>query len=684
MQPRMAICKSGALMTALFLVACAEGQRQNVFLDPDASATTPPSPSSSGGAHPAPGAPSAGAPYPSPLTTQSGQRPVVILGESGSTSVTAPSGDPIQIGANGSVSMRFERIEAADFARTVLGETLGLSYQISPDVGGVLSLQIARPVPKSTVLPIARRSLAAIGVAIRRDGDVYFVEPDPSGGGASSGGVALVRHLNYADRAQLETALQAFLIPEVSISPGPGPDMLIVSGDPSAVRDMNDLISALDVDPLAGRSFALLPLSQAPAREVRAELSQILGESAAVIDIERSNAVLIVAEGPEAINKARFWVNTLDRGNETETQFFVYRVQNRRAVELAEMLQQGMTLDGDVSVASDADSVAPGLERIDISSEAGGSGSTSARLSQAAASDGTSIFADEGANSIVVVTTPQRYRVIENALRRMDVEPAQVLIEATIIEVGLQDELSYGVRWFFESGNTTFRFSDLPLGLVAPTFPGFNFVLDNGSGISAVVSALDEVTDVEVVASPSLMVLDNQTARLQIGDQVPVATTSAVGVSTADAPIVNTIEQRDTGVILEITPRVNASGVVLLDILQEISNVVETTTSGIDSPTIQQRSFKSSVLLHDRETLALGGLIRTRVVGQRTGIPLLSDVPLLGEAFKSTGKEAQREELLVALRPIVIRNNSEARAAYQELRSKLQGLKKLEGYLPAN
>jgi general secretion pathway protein D len=200
--------------------------------------------------------------------------------------------------------------------------------------------------------------------------------------------------------------------------------------------------------------------------------------------------------------------------------------------------------------------------------------------------------------------------------------------------------------------------------------------------VRALSRALDSVTDVNVVSSPSLMVLNNETARMQVGDQVPVATATSESVDDVNAPIRNEIQYKDTGVILEITPRVNASGLVLLDVVQEVSNVSDQTTSGIDSPTISQRRFESSVLLNDRETLALGGLIRDTKSNAKNGIPILSDIPVIGAAFGSTDLKANRTELLVVLRPIVVRNHNEAKSAYQELRSKLRGLEELGRYLP--
>ncbi len=174
------------------------------------------------------------------------------------------------------------------------------------------------------------------------------------------------------------------------------------------------------------------------------------------------------------------------------------------------------------------------------------------------------------------------------------------------------------------------------------------------------------------------MVLDNQTAMLQVGDQVPIATQSAVSVTDPEAPIVNTIQFRDTGVILEVTPRVNASGLVVMDILQEVSDVVATVTSSIDSPTIQQRKIKSTVAVHSGQTIALGGLIRDRHEVGTVGVPLLSEIPYLGNLFKTTSDSTVRTELLVLITPRVVRDQSEAVAVTDELRKRLRALSPLE------
>lgn len=292
------------------------------------------------------------------------------------------------------------------------------------------------------------------------------------------------------------------------------------------------------------------------------------------------------------------------------------------------------------------------------------------------------IIADETNNALVVLATPPDYRRVEAALRKLDIVPLQVLIEATIAEVTLNDNLEYGLQWFFESGEFEFTLDDATSGLVNPALPGFAAVFDSDNA-RAVLSAIDSVTDLEVISAPQVLVLDNQTAVLQVGDQVPVAVQQVVGVTDPDAPVVNTVEFRDTGTILLVTPRVNASGLVTLEVEQEVSDAVRTITSGIDSPTIQRRLIQTTVAVESGETLALGGLIRDRNSRTRSGVPLLMDIPILGALFRRTTDDQERSEILVLITPRVVRNTEDARQVTDELRRRLRSLAPLEAKIHA-
>jgi general secretion pathway protein D len=284
------------------------------------------------------------------------------------------------------------------------------------------------------------------------------------------------------------------------------------------------------------------------------------------------------------------------------------------------------------------------------------------------------IVADEKNNTLVIFARPREWRMIEDTLKRLDVVPLQVLIEATIAEVTLNDTLSYGTQWFFKKGGSTI---DLTQGAttIAPAqiIPGFNYAFLAG-GANIVLSALSAVTDVDVVSSPQLLVLDHRVATLQVGSEVPVPTAQIQSTVTAGAPIVNTIQYVNTGVILSVSPRVNANGVITLDISQEVSDATTTTTSSLNAPTINQRRVETSVSVLDGETVALGGLITENRTLGNSGVPVLKDVPIFGSLFGTKQNDKKRTELLILLSPHVLHDAAEARAATDELRSRLHSI----------
>jgi general secretion pathway protein D len=271
-------------------------------------------------------------------------------------------------------------------------------------------------------------------------------------------------------------------------------------------------------------------------------------------------------------------------------------------------------------------------------------------------------------NAILIEATPADYRRIMKVISALDVMPNQVMIETTIAEVTLNNDLQMGVRWYLQNKHSNATFTDAADGALGSVFPGFSYAL-TAANVKVTLNALSQITNVNVVSSPSLTVMDNSTALLQIGDQVPITTQSAIGIVTNNGAIVNSVSYKDTGVILTITPRINESGRVLLEIEQEVSSVATTTSSNIDSPTIKQRRVKTNVVVNNGEALALGGMIQENKTVSGTQIPLLGEIPILGNAFKQKDNSIGKTELIILITPHVIRNLEEVRRvtdAYRE------------------
>lgn len=291
-----------------------------------------------------------------------------------------------------------------------------------------------------------------------------------------------------------------------------------------------------------------------------------------------------------------------------------------------------------------------------------------------------SIVADATNNSLLVRASPKDYKKILDALKQLDITPLQVLVEATIVEIRLTGNLRYGVQWNFEgigteSYKSNWTLSNADDGAVNRTFPGFNWaVIARPVQIRAVLSALAGENLVNVLSSPSVMVLDNQKAQIQVGQQVPVATSQQQSTLTDNANIINQIQYKDTGVQLSVRPRVTPGGLVQMEIEQEVSTVAATSSSSLNSPTFQTRNITSTVAVRTNEAVVLGGLIQDVREGGKSGVPGLYDMPYLGFLFGERKKTSDRTELVVVLTPKIIASDQDIESVSKDFARKLRGL----------
>ena len=282
------------------------------------------------------------------------------------------------------------------------------------------------------------------------------------------------------------------------------------------------------------------------------------------------------------------------------------------------------------------------------------------------------VVADRENNALLILATPAGYDKIEAALKKLDTAPRQVLIEVTIAEVTLTDELKYGLEWVFNNarGNGGLNLG----GNLAPS-TGFSYALTSPAGdIRAMLTMLASNNKINILSSPHIMVADNQTAHIQVGDSVPVAGPQSVG---AAGVVVSSVQYLDTGVILSVTPHINAGGLVNMEINQEVSNALNTTTSGLNSPTISKRSAKTMVTVQSGETTVLGGLISENSTVGTSGLPFLSTIPILGGLFGTQSRNNTRTELIVLITPRVANNVGQAKMVSDEFRKKLKQTEEL-------
>ncbi|MDX1483416.1 MAG: type II secretion system secretin GspD [Alphaproteobacteria bacterium] len=637
-------------------------------------------------------------------------------------------------GPDGGITLNFVNAEIAEVARAVLGGILSLNYAVDPAIKGAITLQTSRAIPRDAVLGAFENALNVAGAALVPGTDLYRIVPRakaPTQGApttiagddaVSTAGYAVrIVPLRFVSAGEMAKILTPLAFKGTIIRVDSTRNLLILGAPAPELRSLEDMIAVFDVDWLAGLSLALVPLDFVNPEVLVKEIQEVLGKEKddpltgilRFVPLTRLNAVLVISTQPAYLRRAEDIIAKLDQGGSgTERQLFVYRVQNSDASQLAETLGRLFGATTGTTTTDVRGALAPQLEpaRTTIRSGAQPSTQTSSAPSSTASTqstgstaasrartgttggaaprrttgpgpaftiDGTDqirVVADKANNAILVWSTPADYRMVLSVLRKLDQIPLQVLIEATIAEVTLNETLRYGVQWFFRSGDSSAfltRAGDVG-SLSDPSFAafsGFTYFLNNAN-VKVILDALESVTDLNVISSPQLMVLDNQTATLQVGDQVPVLTQQ---LTTAEDSVTNTVEYRDTGIILNVTPRVNVGGLVSMQIEQEASLVSEdVTTEGLESPTFRQRRITSTVAVQSGETVALGGLIQETRDRSESGIPGLRDIPGLGFFFGGKSNENVRTELLVLITPQVVRNQREVRRVTEELRKRLR------------
>lgn len=528
-----------------------------------------------------------------------------------------------------------------------------------------------------------------------------------------------------------------------------GRNLLMLAGTQAQLSGWLDIIATFDVDMLEGMSVGLFPLQYSGVEELVEALNQLLDEASGgsgegslseivrVLPFVRLNSVLVITPRAHYLDRMETWIERLDRApeNGAEKRLYVYPVQNTTASRLAVLLNSIYSADGQTGnnrSGLDNRNVAPGLNRESVGGGRGGAGGfgnigTGARgraggvggvggaggmgaggtrnFGRSGGGSGTMVsainmgdqegdpaasavrvVADEENNSLMIYSTGIQYKTIKAALEKLDIPPTQILIEASIIEVKLTDQLKYGLEWTFNGqlggsdyngvgvlsdGEFNFGGADGPVAQLAN---GFSYTVTGGAGdIVAVLQALSIESLLNVIATPSVMVLDNHTASINVGDEVPIIDSTT---STNGGNPIQSVSYRDTGVQLTVRPSVNAGGLVTLDVAQSVTDVGNIDVGG--NRRFSTRSIESRVAVRSGESVVLGGLIKENASNNETGLPWLNKAPLIGPLFGTTEKTVDRTELLVILTPKALYNDAELRQASDEMRARIRDFDLIE------
>ena len=640
--------------------------------------------------------------------------PTLFLGDDRMIALPAPR-PPIRLDGD-AVMLNFEEAPLNEVVHTVLGDTLGLDYVIENSIPGTITLRTRSPIPRDELLPILESLLRSNNVLmIRGPNDRFFISGSASIRSAvprfdsnpTSGFGHVVVPLQYIGATEMSEILAPVAPADALVRVDPQRNLLILAGTQMQLEGWLDIVSTFDIDQLSGMSVGFFSLQNATVEEVLGEIEQIIraaggdGKSGGLTDmvkvmpVERLNSIMAVSPRAHYIETVRQWVTELDNieDSSTEPTLHVYPVRNGDATNLAQLLSTIYGGSGGGGVQRGG--VAPGMTQAQSGTSgggAGGMGDMPQRQRQAAGGgsftlgeemgDDVQVVADPYNNSLLVHATPYEYQKIERILRKLDVVATQVLIEASIVEVTLVDDLEYGLEWAFSnisgSGDTGSGLLDLGGG-VAPK-AGFSYTFTNGAGdFTAVLNALAQKSLINVISTPSVLVLDNHTAAIHVGDQQPIQGQSTI---TNGGNVQNSISYKDTGVKLQVTPSVNDGGLVTLDIDQSVTDV-----GNVDAATRQrsflERNVSSRVAVRSGESIVLGGLIRDNETEGRSGVPLLMDIPVVGGLFSTTTQASSRTELLIFITPRVMESDQDLRDLNIEMRNRMRGLTNFED-LPVN
>lgn len=620
-------------------------------------------------------------------------------------------------------SLNFEALDVRSAAKVILGDYLRESYTVHPGVTGNVTFRTIKPIPRSALLPTLEMLLRQNNAAVVKEDGVFKVLPisavrgsiSPQLGAVSApvpqGYSVLVVPVRFVGAKEMAKLLEPFAA-ENTVRIDDVRNLVILAGNQKELRHLLDTIELFDVDWLAGFSIGIFPVRSADVKALVADLDKVFGATAAgplaglvrVIPIERLNSLLIVTTQPRYLESAKSWMERLDQigGTAGGTRLFVYTVRNGKAENLANLVSELFTKRTTTTISPP--SLAPGVRPGQIGTApapgavpaAGGAQPAAAQPSAASfaipgtvtnVSNEVRVIADKDNNALLILATPTDYEIIESALVKLDVIPRQVLVEVTIAEVTLSDDLKFGVDWFLTGrsvGEASVTSGSLNLGGLpttptgaVPGFSGLQLINSLGGDVRAVLNALGKDGRLQVLATPQLMVLDNQKAQIKIGDRISVQTQQQTVSGTTNG-LINSFQYIETGILLSVTPRINSGGQVTLEVSQEVSVPGAASVAGAN-PDISQRTATTTVVVGSGESIVLGGLIREDNTRSTSGVPLLSKIPILGAAFGTQTIVKRRTETILLIRPVVITNVRQAAEATEELRRKMPSL---EGLLP--
>jgi general secretion pathway protein D len=653
------------------------------------------------------------------------------------------------------VSLNFNRAELVEVIH-VLAQHLKLTYTIDPEVKGTVTINSAEPLKREELLPVFHQVLRMNGAVAVKTGEIYRIVPikdgkglaRPLGEGKDDGYALQVVPVRFFSVAEMKKLLTPFATPGGEILDHPRGNFFIIVDLPSNIQRLMEIRDLIDVNVFSGTRMEVYQPKVASAEELAAEMTKIMqayassapqaeGFAAQFVPIPRINQLLVISHSEAAWTYVRRWLERMDDvGQGPGRRIFIYPVQNGKATELADILNQVLgqpsparrdvprTLQ-DLHRGAPTAPGAPGAPRTGVP-PLGGAPSATPQMGQTSplgafavaptpavpptvtppaiapptptparpevrVQEQLRIVPDPATNSLIVYGTAQEFQNIRNILKDLDIIPRQVLLDVLVAEVTLTESEKFGLEYEILRKEGDVRIFNREFGSRASILSGLSGPAAAGGPGPQVLSAVIGTQDVrsfinvlmsdsrvKVLSSPSILATDNRPARIQVGTEEPIPTGTIQSATTGTAISQSTtIQYRNTGRILTIIPQVNSQGLVHLQIKAEVSQRgadVQVGTADNKFPSFDTRDAETTAVVQDGETLVMGGIIADRTSRSRTGIPYLMDIPVLGRFFGTTTDDVNRTELVMLITPHVIRSLTEAKSVTEEFKEKLSAV----------
>ncbi|WP_286070915.1 type II secretion system secretin GspD [Stenotrophomonas sp. 57] len=645
--------------------------------------------------------------------------------------------------STGEATFNFEGESVHAVVKAILGDMLGQNYVIAPGVQGTVTLATPKPVSPAQALNLLEMVLGWNNARMVYSGGRYnivaadqalagTVAPSTAPAASARGFEVRVIPLQFISATEMKKVLEPYARPNAIVNVDSGRNVITLGGTRAELENYMRTVEIFDVDWLSGMSVGVFPIQSGKAEQVAADLEKVFGEESKTpsagmfrfLPLENANAVLVITPQVRYLDQIQQWLDRIDTAGGS-ARLFSYELRYIKARDLAERLSEAFASSGNRGASSPA-SLAPGAMPSQLGSDGDGdrgmdsnnsssfgstpgSGSSGAgngsmnlpqrqsgnvSVSLEVEGDRVGVSAVEETNTLLVRSTPQAWRSIREVIEKLDVMPLQVHIEAQVAEVSLDGDLKYGVNWFFDNAVAGRALTGALGGVTLPAAAGgswssFAGAATGGEGLgwaftghngAAVVSALDKVTDVRLLQTPSVFVRNNAEATLNVGDKVPINTTTVnTGIGTSSY---SSVQYIDTGVILKVRPRVTRDGTVFLDIVQEVSsasNVPENCNPQERNcnPRISTKKLSTEAAVQSGDTIMLAGLITDSGTDGSSGIPGLSRIPVVGALFGQKSRTSRRSEVIVLLTPSIVRNSQEARNLTDEYSQRFRAMEPL-------